>query len=87
MILTSSKEKGQVASILMTKVCESKWKIKIFLGVFLTHLEFHFLSDVALQESTFCICVHRLTQLLCSVPMKILRTNSVFSVIFCSNYQ
>lgn len=50
MILTSSKEKGQVASILMTKICESKWKIKIFLGVFLTHLEFHFLSDVAFRS-------------------------------------
>lgn len=68
MILTSSKEKGQVASILMTKICESKWKIKIFLGVFLTHLEFHFLSDVALQESTFmymCTQTHT-TFMLCS---------------------
>lgn len=69
----------------MAKVYKSKWKIKIFLCVFLSHLEFHFLSDVALQESTFCMYVHRLTQHLCSVPMKFLRTNSVFSTIFCSN--
>lgn len=32
------------------------------------------------------MCVHRLTQILCSVPIKFLWTNSVFSTIFCSHF-